>query len=71
MGMKEACTQHKGWSRYVETHVVAVFIAVLSVPAAAGCRGFFFFLCKVVHCLLRQQSPRMGKRLCKSTAERA
>lgn len=40
MGMKEACTRHKGWGRYV----VAVFIAVLSVPAAAGCRGFFYSL---------------------------
>ena len=70
MGMKEACTQHIGWGRYVETHVVAVFIAALSVPAASGCRGFFLNLCKVVHCLLRQQSPRMEKLLCKNTVER-
>lgn len=40
MGMKEACTQHTGWDRYVGAHMVAVVIALLSVPVAAG--PFFF-----------------------------
>lgn len=42
MGMKEACTQHIGWGRSVETHMVAVFIAVLSVPEAVAAGSFFF-----------------------------
>lgn len=50
IGMKEACTQHIGWGRYVETHMVAVSIAMLSVPAAAGCWGFFFFVRWFIAC---------------------